>query len=178
MMPENTVEYENSTEGVCRMRHRIWIGKYIGKMLGLSVGILVFIGIAGLLNKMYKTDNDAHYRILWHHFYEDEGKIDNLYLGSSHVYYALDPRILDELTGEYNFNQIFAVPAKRQNHIDESVHTANRAHICYLINGHFHVVRVTPIPLIHQKSVIISSRQIVHFQIHMGKIISLLCFPQ
>ncbi len=86
------------------MRHRIWIGKYIGKMLGLSVGILVFIGIAGLLNKMYKTDNDAHYRILWHHFYEDEGKIDNLYMGSSHVYYALDPRILDELTGEYNFN--------------------------------------------------------------------------
>lgn len=43
-------------------------------------------------------------RNLWHYFYKDDGKIDNLYLGSSHVYYDINPALLDSMNGGYNFN--------------------------------------------------------------------------
>ena len=42
--------------------------------------------------------------MLWHNFYADKGKIDNLYLGSSHVFCDINPVLLDELNGQYNFN--------------------------------------------------------------------------
>ena len=68
--------------------------------------ILVFAGIVHELNYLYREANGSYvwYRILWHNYYEDRGKIDNLYLGSSHVYCDIDPRILNELSGQYNFN--------------------------------------------------------------------------
>lgn len=69
----------------------------------ILAGLLLFIGITRLLNRMY-VEEDAQNRILWHNFYEDCGKIDNLYLGSSHVYFDLDPQILDQQNGQYNFN--------------------------------------------------------------------------
>lgn len=69
----------------------------------ILAGILIFEGIVHLLNQMY-AEEDEWYRILWHYFYEDAGKIDNVYLGSSHVYCDLDPTILDRLNGQYNFN--------------------------------------------------------------------------
>ncbi|MCM1124541.1 MAG: hypothetical protein NC416_18355 [Eubacterium sp.] len=56
-----------------------------------------------MLNYIYVTENDWG-RILWHDYYEERGRIDTLYLGSSHVYCDLDPKMLDELNGGYNFN--------------------------------------------------------------------------
>lgn len=70
---------------------------------GLLAGVILFFGITQLLNRMY-VEEDAQNRILWHNFYEDCGKIDDLYLGSSHVYFDLDPQILDQLNGQYHFN--------------------------------------------------------------------------
>lgn len=72
---------------------------------GLLSGLLVFGGITHLLNLMYvKDDADTWDRILWHDFYEEQGKIDNIYIGSSHVFYNIKPQILDRLNGENNFN--------------------------------------------------------------------------
>lgn len=52
---------------------------------------------------MYVKDDDWG-RILWHNFYEDDGKIDNIYLGSSHVYNDINPMQLDDINGQYNWN--------------------------------------------------------------------------
>lgn len=71
----------------------------------ILASFIVFIGIVHGLNYLYAdVETERWYRILWHNFYEDRGKIDNLYLGSSHVYCDIDPRILDELNGQCNFN--------------------------------------------------------------------------
>lgn len=50
------------------------------------------------------SPTEAWYRILWQQFYVHEGEIENLYLGSSHVFCDLNPEILDQLTGKCNFN--------------------------------------------------------------------------
>ena len=79
--------------------------RFILAMTGILAGILVFEGIVHILDQMYVGyDDNEWYRILWHNFYEDEGKIDNICLGSSHVYHDIDPMILDQLNGQYNFN--------------------------------------------------------------------------
>lgn len=81
---------------------------------GILISFGIFIGITCGLNRMYvDVDADNWYRFLWHYFYKDQGKIDNLYLGSSHVYCDVDPQILDGLSGKYNFN--LATPAQRLN---------------------------------------------------------------
>lgn len=75
----------------------------IGKFIGIVAAVAFFMGIVYGLNYIYVTESDWG-RILWHDYYEDRGKIDNLYLGSSHVFCDINPQILDELNGEYNFN--------------------------------------------------------------------------
>lgn len=83
-------------------------------MVSILAGILIFKGSVHALNWMYVDENEnPWYRILWHCFYEDTGKIDNIYLGSSHVFCDLDPAALDRLNGQYNFN--LATPAQRLN---------------------------------------------------------------
>lgn len=79
---------------------------------GLLAGLMIFGGITHVLDQMF-VSGDEWVRILWHHFYEDAGNIDNIYLGSSHVFYDIDPTILDQLSGQYNFN--LATPAQRLN---------------------------------------------------------------
>jgi hypothetical protein len=57
----------------------------------------------GALNYIY-ADGDPWYRILWHHYYQDEGKIEQVCLGSSHVYCDINPSLLDAADGTYHFN--------------------------------------------------------------------------
>lgn len=80
--------------------------RIIRKGIEVLAAILVFAGIVHGLNYLYVEVDGTYvwYRILWHSYYEDRGEIDNLYLGSSHVYSDIDPRILDELNGQNNFN--------------------------------------------------------------------------
>lgn len=82
------------------------MGRIIRKGIQVLAAILVFVGIVHGLNYLYVEADETYvwYRILWHSYYENRGKIDNLYLGSSHVYSDIDPQILDELNGQYNFN--------------------------------------------------------------------------
>lgn len=83
--------------------------KYVSRIVGILAGLIIFTTISHRLNEMYVFVGEAGvgiewYQIQWHHFYEDEGKIDNIYLGSSHVYCDIDPTILDQLNGQYNFD--------------------------------------------------------------------------
>lgn len=74
---------------------------------GVIAGIFIFGEIVKGLNYLYvpeKEDSVIWGRILWHNFYEDQGKIDNLFLGSSHVYCDIDSQLLDECNQQYNFN--------------------------------------------------------------------------
>lgn len=80
----------------------------------IIAGILIFCTGVSFLNYIYVSDFDSYYeRFLWHNFYKDKGKIDNLYLGSSHVFCDLDPSLLDKLNGQYNFN--LATPGQLMN---------------------------------------------------------------
>lgn len=80
--------------------------KYLSRIAGILGGLIIFAGIVNVLNFMYvdNVDEVNMKRILWHNFYEDKGKIDNLYLGSSHVYCDINTLQLDKINGQYNFN--------------------------------------------------------------------------
>lgn len=77
--------------------------KYLRRTASVLGALLIFVGILEVLNYMYVETDDWN-RIVLHNFYEDNGKIDNLYLGSSHVHCDINPMLLDELNGKYNFN--------------------------------------------------------------------------
>lgn len=77
--------------------------KYLSHIFKIMSILIICAGISYILNFMYVKEEEWE-RILWHNFYEDQGKIDNLYLGSSHVYCDVESLYLDEITGLYNFN--------------------------------------------------------------------------
>lgn len=77
--------------------------KHIKRIAGISTGIFVFCVIYIFLNYIYAPGDDWE-RILWHNFYEDKGKIDNVYIGSSHVFYDINAVKLDDINGQHNFN--------------------------------------------------------------------------
>lgn len=90
--------------------------KYLKRVAGITGALFIFLIICNVLNYIYNSgyqEGENWERILWHNFYEDRGKIENLYLGSSHVYFDLDPALLDDLNGQYNFN--LASSAQRLN---------------------------------------------------------------
>ncbi len=84
--------------------------KRIGKIICVVLLCLCFKHILDYLFVNY--DDSQWVRIIWRAFYEEE-EIDNLYLGSSHVYCDLNPYLLDELNGKNNFN--FSTSAQRLN---------------------------------------------------------------
>lgn len=65
--------------------------------------MVIFYMVSAALDYIYVSDS-AWERILWHNFYKDDGKIDNIYLGSSHVYCDINPMQLDDMNGQFNFN--------------------------------------------------------------------------
>ena len=81
----------------------------MNKLLKWIAGIAFFGLICCGLNYLLVRD-DPWYRILFHS-YEQQKKIDNLFIGSSHVYCDVNPDILDELSGKQNFN--LATPGQR-----------------------------------------------------------------
>lgn len=81
----------------------------IKRVLGLCFGFVIFVLLCESLNFLYVYD-DSYHRILFHSYYEQK-TIDNLFMGSSHVYCDVNPHTMDVLTGENNFNM--ATPAQR-----------------------------------------------------------------
>lgn len=77
----------------------------IKRVCKIAIGIVFFFGAVRGLNFVYNTYHDNDWgRILWHNYYLQEDNIDNLFLGSSHVFCDINPYMLDELNGENNFN--------------------------------------------------------------------------
>ena len=76
---------------------------YIARLAGILAALLIFMGVVYVLDYLY-VDPGGTLHVLWHQFYEDRGKIDNIYLGSSHVFQDINPMLLDELNGQYNFD--------------------------------------------------------------------------
>lgn len=89
----------NKMESKRQNLYRIWFRR----VAGIVVTVCIFSGICNVLNYMY-FQGDEWGRNMWHHFYQDEGKIDNVYIGSSHVHCDINPMQLDEMNGQYNFN--------------------------------------------------------------------------
>ena len=96
----------------------------------LPVAIVIALLVLGcrVLNYLYVeiVDTNEWTRILWHNFYDEEENIDNLYLGSSHVYCSLNPTQMDDLTGKNNFN--LSSPAQRLNGSYYLLKEAGREH--------------------------------------------------
>lgn len=85
--------------------NRTSLFRYLSRILKIVFWIVVFYAMVTLLNYIY-TDPSSYqlYRILWHDYNENKGTIDNIYLGSSHVYMDINPHTMDELSGLHNFN--------------------------------------------------------------------------
>ncbi len=109
---------------------------------GIIAGLFVFCMIAKGLNYIYVPDSEWE-RIVMHHFYDDRGKIDNLFLGSSHLHNDIDPFMLDELNGQYNFN--LATPAQLLNGtyylLKEAEKTNDLSHVYIELYYYYHVER-------------------------------------
>ena len=75
-------------------------------LVGIFVFVLVIMGITTGMNYLYVDDTDEFARYMLHDFYalDETENIDRLYLGSSHVFCDINPVILDEMNGEYNYN--------------------------------------------------------------------------
>ena len=87
---------------------------YVQGVIKVVIALIGFTGITHVLNYMYLSPDDSNLeRIFWHNFYEDAGKIDNICLGSSYVFCDLNPNILDDINGQYNFNM--ATPGQLLN---------------------------------------------------------------
>lgn len=78
--------------------------KYLKRGIGIFAAFFIFVGISSILNYMYAARDSDWERNLWHYFYENKGEINNLYLGSSHVYSGINAAMLDDINGEHNFN--------------------------------------------------------------------------
>ncbi len=111
-------------------------------IVGILAGFLIFCEITRGLNFLYVSDNDSEYeRFVWNDFYESKGEIDNLYLGSSHVYCDINPFMLDQLNGEYNFNM--ATPGQLMNGtyylLKEAVRNNEISHVYIELYYYFNV---------------------------------------
>ncbi len=85
--------------------NRTTLFRYLLRILKIGFGICILYAFVALLNYVY-TDASSFdlYRILWHDYNENKGTIDNIYVGSSHVYLDINSHTMDELTGQHNFN--------------------------------------------------------------------------
>ncbi len=88
--------------------------QYFKRIVGIATGIVVFGVIVYILNFMYVSPDDgAESRVILRDFYEQQGEIDYLYLGSSHVYMDIDPFYLNDMDGGCHFN--LATPSQFKN---------------------------------------------------------------
>lgn len=92
-------------------RKSIVLTKWIKRIFKMIFAVLGFQFIVWGLNYVYVDAEQPWYRVMWHHYYEDEGKIDCVILGSSHVYCDINPELLNNEGNNYWFN--LASPGQR-----------------------------------------------------------------
>ena len=74
------------------------------KLAKAAAFILVTVLVRQLLCLFLVDDIHVASRLSLQDFYDNAGKIDTLFLGSSHCRNGVDPRIADEMLGTYSFN--------------------------------------------------------------------------
>ncbi|MCM1538322.1 MAG: hypothetical protein NC254_07990 [bacterium] len=79
---------------------KVWRGLKAG--ISVVIAVYLFVLICDRASYLYVREDDWE-RILWHHYYESDS-IDNVFIGSSHVFCDVDPFLLDEINGMNNFN--------------------------------------------------------------------------
>lgn len=94
---------KSSKNGLLYLKQLILHRKYLSRITGPLVALIIFYMICSALNYMYVQYFGLE-RAIWHDFYVNNGKIDNIYLGSSHVYQGINSILLDNINGEHNFN--------------------------------------------------------------------------
>lgn len=88
-----------------RKKPIIEIVKVFKILFGIVGAMIIFCGITHVMNYIYVSPNDSWMqRKMFHQFYEDKNNIDNIYIGSSHVYCDINAIQLNALNGQYNFD--------------------------------------------------------------------------
>lgn len=79
--------------------------KRLKSIAGMLAGVLILGEIIRVLDYLYVSEDSAQIwsRNMLHSFYKEEN-IDNVFLGTSHVYCDINPYLLDELNQQSNFN--------------------------------------------------------------------------
>ena len=88
------------------IRHNLFTSNFkrnLKRLLGIIAAGILFLSVCRILNFLYVED-DERARIMWHNFYEQDGNIDYICVGSSHVFNGVVPEILDQKTGENYYN--------------------------------------------------------------------------
>lgn len=75
---------------------------YVKRVIKILISMVCVISICKLLDFMYVEEN-LWSRKLYHSLYEQEN-IDNLFIGSSHVYCGVSPSLIDKYIGGNNFS--------------------------------------------------------------------------
>lgn len=76
--------------------------KIIKRIISVVLIVTVLFAAAGVMNEIYFEEEPWNH-ILWNSFYKQDN-IDNIFIGSSHVYCDVNPFILDEINGMNNFD--------------------------------------------------------------------------
>ena len=74
------------------------------RIIAVICVMALFIACGKIFRYILVNDTKSYTRIMMHQLYESEENIDVLFVGSSHVYRSLIPKITDEGFGAYTFN--------------------------------------------------------------------------
>ena len=81
------------------------------KLLRFIGFIFLFIACGTVFSYLLNDDTESYTRLMMHEFYRQD-TIDILFIGSSHCYISLDPRITDEIFQANTFNAGSALQAQ------------------------------------------------------------------
>lgn len=76
--------------------------RIIKRIISVVLIVAVLFAAIRVMNEIYFEEEPWNH-ILWNSFYK-QNSIDNIFIGSSHVYCDVNPFILDEINGMDNFN--------------------------------------------------------------------------
>ena len=80
------------------------VKKYIKRIISVICAVALFIGCGEGFRYILIDDTNSYTRITLHQLYNAEENIDILFVGSSHVYRSIIPKVADEIFGAYTFN--------------------------------------------------------------------------
>jgi hypothetical protein len=75
--------------------------KFVCKVLAFG---FLLTALAPAANFLLFDDIHSYTRMMLEEMYRYDGNIDTLFIGSSHVYRSLDPKIADRMLGKNTFN--------------------------------------------------------------------------